>query len=101
MAAGQACTFTLAGASSEWDALGERPTHLAARLTASAQPALAWLRAHRELAAYAPGIEDLDLRGATRLDVDVPVPAGAGGSSARATAAPRPRPPLHAGAARA
>jgi len=96
IAAGQAGTFTLAGASAEWDALGERPTHLAARLTASAQPALAWLRAHRELAAYAPGIEDLDLRGDTRLDVDVLVPAAAGGSSTRANHAPRPRTRINA-----
>src|SRR5437588_215980 len=80
----------------EEGARGERPTHPAARLTASAQRALAWLRAHRELAAYAPGIEDLDLRGDTRLDVDVLVPAAAGGSSTRANHAPRPRTRINA-----
>src|SRR5207244_3011763 len=54
------------------------------------------LRAARSLAAYAPGIEDLDLRGDTRLDVDVLVPAAAGGSSTRANHAPRPRARINA-----
>ncbi|HEX4648252.1 MAG TPA: DUF3971 domain-containing protein [Steroidobacteraceae bacterium] len=88
--AGDAGTFQLAAASADWDALGARPLHLEALLTASAQPALAWLRAHPQLAAYAPGMQDVDLRGDTLLDVDVIVPASSG-AAARARHAPRAR----------
>jgi uncharacterized protein YhdP len=79
-------TFQLAAASAEWDARGERGMHLAGRVTGSAQQALGWLREHPQLAAYAPGVQDVDLRGDTLLDVDLLVPA-----AARATAARPPR----------
>ena len=88
--AGDAGTFQLAAASADWDALGARPLHLEALLTASAQPALAWLRAHPQLAAYAPGMQDVDLRGDTLLDVDVTVPTSAG-ATPRSRPAPRAR----------
>jgi uncharacterized protein YhdP len=94
--AGEAGTFKLAGASADWDVRGKRPTHLAARLTASAQPALAWLRAHPQLASYAPGMEDVDLRGETRLDVDVLVPAPAAGVTPGTRRAPPPRTRINA-----
>ncbi|HXO16025.1 MAG TPA: DUF3971 domain-containing protein, partial [Steroidobacteraceae bacterium] len=84
--AGQLGTFQLAAASAEWDALGARGMHLAGRVTGSAQQALAWLREHPQLTAYAPGVQDVDLRGDTLLDVDLLVPA-----AARATAVPPPR----------
>src|SRR2546429_9738362 len=45
--------------------------HLAGRVTGSAQQALAWLRQHPQLSAYAPGLQDVDLRGDTLLDVDM------------------------------
>ncbi len=83
---GQVGTFQLAAASAEWDARGQRAMHLAGRVTGSAQQALAWLREHPQLSAYAPGLQDVDLRGDTLLDVDVLVPA-----AAHATAAGQPR----------
>ena len=83
---GQVGTFELAAASAEWDARGDRAVHLTGRVTGSAQQALAWLREHPQLSAYAPGVQDVDLRGDTLLDVDVLVPA-----AARATAARQPR----------
>jgi len=79
-------TFQLAAASAEWDARGERAIHLAGRVSGSVQLALAWLREHPQLTAYAPGVQDVDLRGDTLLDVDLLVPA-----TARATAARPPR----------
>src|SRR5256886_13033377 len=83
---GQVGTFQLAAASAEWDARGQRARHLAGRVTGSAQPAPAWLREHPQLSAYAPGLQDVYLRGDTLLDVDVLVPA-----AAHATAAGQPR----------
>jgi uncharacterized protein YhdP len=76
-------TFQLAAASAEWDAPGVRGMHLAGRVTGSAQQALGWLREHPQLTAYVPGVQDVDLRGDTLLDVDLLVPA-----AARATAGP-------------
>jgi uncharacterized protein YhdP len=81
---GQVGTFALAAASAEWDARGDRAMHLAGRVTGSAQQALAWLREHPQLSAYVPGVQDVDLRGDTLLDVEVLVPAAA-------TAARQPR----------
>jgi uncharacterized protein YhdP len=83
---GQVGTFELAAASAEWDARGDRAMHLAGRVSGSAQQALAWLREHPQLSAYVPGVQDVDLRGDTLLDVEVLVPA-----AARATAARQPR----------
>jgi len=83
---GQVGTFELAAASAEWDARGDRAMRLAGRVTGSAQQALAWLREHPQLSAYVPGVQDVDLRGDTLLDVEVLVPA-----AARATAARQPR----------
>ena len=82
--AGQAGAFQLAAGIADWDAQGGGPMHLSALITASAQPALAWVRAHPQLAAYAPGMQDVDLRGDTLLDVDVTAPAAARGASVRA-----------------
>ena len=81
---GQVGTFALAAASAEWDARADRAMHLAGRVTGSAQQALAWLREHPQLSAFVPGVQDVDLRGDTLLDVEVLVPAAA-------TAARQPR----------
>jgi uncharacterized protein YhdP len=81
--AAQLETFQLAAASAEWDARGERGMHLAGRVTGSAQQALGWLRGHPQLTAYAPGVQDVDLRGETLLDVDLLVPAAAHATAAR------------------
>src|SRR5256885_13276131 len=52
-------SFQLVAASAEWDARGGA-MHLAGRVTGSAQEALAWLRQHPQLSAYAPGLQDVD-----------------------------------------
>ncbi len=80
---GQVGTFQLVAASAEWDVRGGRAVHLAGRVTGSTQQALAWLRQHPQLSAYAPGLQDVDLRGDTLLDVDVLVPAAAHAAAAR------------------
>jgi uncharacterized protein YhdP len=89
---GQVGTFQLVAASADWDMRAGRAVHLAGRVTGGAQQALAWLRQHPQLSAYAPGLQDVDLRGDTLLDVDMLMPAAA--TAAHATAA-------HAAAARA
>jgi uncharacterized protein YhdP len=70
-------TFQLASARADWDARGVHPLRLAAHLAGSAQDALAWLRAHPQLAGWARGAQDLDLRGATLLDLDLALPSAA------------------------
>jgi len=74
---GRLGTFQLVSASADWDARGARATHLTARLNGSAQQALVWVREHPQLAAYAPGVEEVDLRGEALLDVDLLLPAAA------------------------
>jgi uncharacterized protein YhdP len=64
----------LSGAHVEWDARGEQPVRVRARLSGSARAALEWLRARPELAAAAPGAAYLDVEGETLLDVDLLVP---------------------------
>jgi uncharacterized protein YhdP len=81
---GQVGTFQLVAASAEWDVRGGRAVHLAGRVTGSAQQALTWLRQHPQLSAYTPGLQDVDLRGDTLLDVDILVPAAAHATAARA-----------------
>ena len=70
-------TFELSAGSADWDARGAHATRLAARLSGSAQEALLWLREHPQVAAWAPGVEHVDLRGDTLLDFDITLPASA------------------------
>ncbi len=84
-----AAPWQLGTAQAVWDARGQGAVHLAGRLSGRVEPLLAWSRAHPELALYAPGIQDLDLRGTMLLDVDVRVPAARGGGAA-ALRAPGP-----------
>jgi uncharacterized protein YhdP len=81
-------TFQLAAASVDWDATGAHPLRFAARLAGSAEQALAWVRTHPPLAAWAAGAEAIDLRGDTLLDVDLTLPAPA---RAQRLTAPRVR----------
>jgi uncharacterized protein YhdP len=85
---GRSGTFELATGSAEWDARGAHAMRLAARLSGSAQQALAWLREHPQAGAWARGAGDVDLRGDTVLDLDIALPAPS------PTAAAAPRPPL-------
>ena len=69
--------FQLAFASADWDARSGHAAHFAARVAGSAAEALAWLRSHPQVAGWAPGVADIDVQGATLLDLDVTVPAAA------------------------
>jgi len=80
-------SFRLSAASLEWDARGARALHFAGHLAGSAQQGLEWLRTHPRLAAWAPALADIDLRGDTLVDVEVSVPA----ASTRHSAAAPPR----------
>ena len=77
-------SFQLSRARLEWDPRAQRSVHFAGLLTGEAQEALQWLRDRAELGRYAPGLQGIDLAGATLLDVDVRVPA-------QGTAPPRVR----------
>jgi uncharacterized protein YhdP len=66
-----AAGFRLLAARGEWDARDARPARLSGRLSGQAEEALAWLRDHPQLKAYAPGLGSIDLRGATLLDFDL------------------------------
>jgi uncharacterized protein YhdP len=79
-------SFELSDASADWDARGAHPLRFGGRLRGDAQQALGWLRSHPQLAAWAPGVADIDLRGETLLDLDVTVPA-----ATPAATAPTPR----------
>ena len=70
-------SFELSDASADWDARGARPLRFSGRLRGSAQQALGWLRGHPRLAAWAPGVAAIDLRGETLLDLDVVQPVAA------------------------
>jgi uncharacterized protein YhdP len=67
-------TFELSSGSADWDARGVRATHLVARLAGSAHDALGWLREHPQLVSWAAAARDLDVRGATLIDLDLTVP---------------------------
>lgn len=70
-------SFELSDASADWDARGAHPLRFGGRLRGDALQALGWLRSHPRLAAWAPGVADIDLRGETLLDLDVTLPVAA------------------------
>lgn len=63
--------FKLAAARAEWDARAASLTRFSARLSGDTAEALAWLRQHPRLEAYAPGVGVLALRGPTLLDLNL------------------------------
>lgn len=73
---GSAGPFQLATATAEWDAQGNQPTRVSGTVTGRLEEAMTWLRRHPGMNDYAPQVQDLDLRGDTRLDFDVTVPQG-------------------------
>jgi len=79
-------TFALREADAEWDARAGYPAHFSGRLEGEASQAIAWLQSHPQAAAWAPGLERIDLHGTTLLDLEVALPASA------AAKAPPPRP---------
>ncbi len=87
---GRSGSFRLSTGHAEWDGSGTRPTHLSARLAGSAQEALGWLRAHPQLGAWTPAVQDLEVQGDTLLDLDLTLPPAQGARAVpavRATAA--------------
>src|SRR5262249_41732436 len=78
----------------EWDAAALQPAHLAATLHGRVEQALAWLRAHPQFAAAAPGMTAVPLTGDTAIEVALTLP----GASA---AAPPARTPNRIAARRA
>jgi uncharacterized protein YhdP len=82
-------SFQLSAANLAWDSLGTQPLlRFTGRLAGNAQEALAWLRAQPQLAAWAPAVGNIDLRGETVVDLDVTQAAARG---TRAAPAPRAR----------
>jgi uncharacterized protein YhdP len=67
--------FALTGARADWDARAGHAANFAGRLAGDAQQVTAWLRSHPQAAVWAPGLEHLDLRGRTVLDLELSRPA--------------------------
>jgi uncharacterized protein YhdP len=74
IARAQSGTLQLSAASADWDARAAPVLRFNGTLAGEAGEALAWLRAHPELAAWAPAVAGLDLHGAVRADFRVTVP---------------------------
>jgi uncharacterized protein YhdP len=70
----RAGAFALTDAVAEWDARAGHPAHFAGRLAGDAQEVMEWLRAHPQAAAWAPGLDSIDVRGATLVDLEVEQP---------------------------
>jgi uncharacterized protein YhdP len=83
----RAGAFALADAVADWDARAGHGAHFAGRLAGDAQEVMAWLRSHPQAAAWAPGLDSIDVRGATLLElvIDQPPDSAAGGHT------PQPR----------
>jgi len=67
----RAGAFALADAVADWDARAGHGVHFAGRLAGDAQEVMAWLRSHPQAAAWAPGLDSIDVRGATLLELEV------------------------------
>ena len=74
---GQAGPFRITAAGADWDASGAGPTHLAGRISARVEDALAWLRSHPDLQRYAPGVSAVDARGTADVAINVNIPVAA------------------------
>ncbi len=81
--------LTIEDARADWDARTDHAARLAGRLSGDAGELLGWLQSHRQVAAWAPRLEQLEqleLRGRTVLDLELSLP----GSPARGLGAARP-----------
>jgi len=67
----RAGAFVLTDAVAEWDARSGHAAHFTGRLAGDAQEVMEWLRAHPQAAAWAPGLDSIDVRGATLIDLEV------------------------------
>ncbi|HYX73615.1 MAG TPA: DUF3971 domain-containing protein [Steroidobacteraceae bacterium] len=66
--------FALTDARADWDGRAGGVARFRGRLAGDAEQMLAWLQSHPQAAAWAPGLEHLDLRGNTLLDLDFALP---------------------------
>ena len=66
--------FTLTDAHADWDARAGRAGRFAGRLAGDVQQLLAWLKSRPQSASWTPGLESLDLRGSTVLDLELVLP---------------------------
>jgi uncharacterized protein YhdP len=83
----RAGAIALTDAVAEWDARADHAVHFAGRLAGDAQEVMAWLRSHPQAAAWTPGLDTIDVRGATLLVLEVEQPV----NSTADRAAPQPR----------
>lgn len=86
---GTAGAFDLDGVQIQWDATGARSSRLTGRARANVQKALAWVRAHPELQAYAPQLRDIRASGEALFDFEIDAPGAATRGSAASAARPR------------
>jgi uncharacterized protein YhdP len=68
---GRAGAFNLDNVDAQWDASGERASHVSGRAKARVERALAWMRQNPELQEQVPHLQDLVARGDALLDFDV------------------------------
>jgi uncharacterized protein YhdP len=67
-------SFALTDGHADWDGRAAGVARFRGRLAGDAQQLLAWLQSHPQAAAWAPGLEHLDLRGNTVLDLELALP---------------------------
>jgi uncharacterized protein YhdP len=70
----RAGAFALSDAVADWDARAGHAAHFAGRLAGDAREVMAWLRSHPQAAVWAPGLDSIDVRGATLLHLEVEQP---------------------------
>ena len=78
----QSGDIRLTAAAADWDALAAHPLRFTGALAGDVQQALVWLRAHPQVAPWAPAVANIDLRGDTRVELAVSVPAVSGNGTA-------------------
>jgi uncharacterized protein YhdP len=78
---GHAGSFALSAIKADWDAGGERVTHITGHVTGPLEEAIAWMRSHPKLQEYAPRVQNIEMRGAASLDFNLTLPADIGTSS--------------------
>jgi uncharacterized protein YhdP len=76
---GRAEGFILSDGAADWDARADRAAHFSGRLAGDVQQLSTWLRSHPQAASWIPGLESLDLRGNTVLDLEVALPPASAG----------------------
>jgi uncharacterized protein YhdP len=67
----RAGAFVLTDAVADWDARSGYAGRFTGRLAGDAQEVMAWLRSHPQAAAWAPGLDSIDVRGGTVINLEV------------------------------